>query len=207
MKSCFSLIFLFPLLAGCQTSGGLQGADHYLYMYHDYPPGIDRFQACTDVGCEQLASVTLSPLQWQYLGQGFRSAASNAQEERSRVADAVARFEQLVGPVAGTQYDQARNAGSLHPGAQLDCISETVNTTTYLKLMEKQNWLQWHTVSEPRHRGFFGLQAPHNTAVLKEIRTGREYVVDSWFHANGVLPEVVPLAEWLAGYDPEKNKQ
>ena len=43
---------------------------------------------------------------------------------------------------------------------------------------------------------------PHNTAILLENKTGEAYAIDSWFHANGELPEVLPLKEWRAGYNP-----
>ena len=61
-------------------------------------------------------------------------------------------------------------------------------------------------VGFPRHRGWFSLLAPHNTAVVIEKATGKEFVVDSWFHKNGELPEVVSVDQWLSGYDPDDKK-
>jgi len=198
------LLFLLPallLLGGCRSIG-VNGAENYLKLYQEYPPAIKRFQVCHDMGCEKLASVTLGAQRWSELSRIFQRVAISAKDERQQVAQAIARFETLVGPLAGTSTDEARNDGAGHPDSELDCISETVNTTTYLLLFEQQGWLRWHRVGEPVHRGFMHMQMPHNTAVLIEKKSGAEYVIDSWFHANGELPEVVSVAEWMAGYDP-----
>ena len=190
------------LLAGCQTLSSTR-PDQYLMMYQDFPPAQQRFQVCHDVGCEHLTPVSLAAPQWQQLAATFQPTAANAEAERRQVGQAVALFERLVGPIADTANDQARN--NMSSGAQLDCIAETINTTTYLTLFEQQGWLRWHAVALPRHRGLFTLQAPHNTAVLVEKGSGREYVIDTWFHANGQIPEIVPLESWLAGYDPDNR--
>jgi len=198
------LLLLLPLLllGGCRSLG-INTAENYLKLYQEYPPEVRRFQVCHDMGCEQLASVTMGAQRWNELSNLFQKAAASPQAERRQVAQAIARFETLVGPLAGTSNDEARNYGAGHADQELDCISETVNTTTYLLLFQKQGWLRWHTVGEPRHRGFFNMKMPHNTAVLMEKRSGKEYVIDSWFHANGELPEVVTVEKWMAGYDPD----
>ena len=204
MKNFLLLSGSLFLLSACQTLG-INTADNYLLLYQDYPPKPEKFQVCHDMGCENLTSVALDDRRWNELSVLFRSPARSAQQERMRAAQAIAQFEKLVGPFAGTMDDKPRNEGALHPNAQLDCIAETVNTTTYLLLFQQQGWLKWHDVAEPRHRGFLSLQGPHNTAVLAEKKTGKEFVIDSWFHANGELPEVVSLEDWMAGYDPDKK--
>ena len=62
--------------------------------------------------------------------------------------------------------------------------------------------LQWHEVGYPRHRGLLNLKFPHNTAVLIDRRTKQSFAVDSWFYANGEAPEIVPIENWMQGYDP-----
>ncbi len=176
-------------------------------MYQDFPPGQQQFQVCHDVGCENLTEVVLSERQWENLRRHFNRKAISAHQERLRIATAIAEFERLVGPIANTMYDEAENNGSFSgKGNQLDCIAEAVNSTTYLTLFQQRDWLHWHRVALPRHRGWASLLGPHNTAVIQEIATGNEFVVDSWFEANGLLPHVVPLETWLAGYFPAGKK-
>jgi len=204
MYKAFFPISLILILGACQALS-VSGPDHYLTMYQDFPPAIERFQVCHDVGCENLTPVVMGAGHWRQLEEIFAHPATDAETERQQVARAIARFERLVGPLAGTFDDQPRNQGGTHVNAQLDCIAETVNTTTYLTLFREQGWLRWHDVALPRHRGLFSLMGPHNTAVLVEKSTDREYVIDTWFHANGELPEIVPVEVWLAGYDPDDH--
>ena len=41
-----------------------------------------------------------------------------------------------------------------------------------------------------------------NTATVIEHGSGMAYTVDSWFHANGEIPETVLLKDWLDGWSP-----
>ncbi|MET0092598.1 MAG: hypothetical protein ABW120_03625, partial [Sedimenticola sp.] len=77
----------------------------------------------------------------------------------------------------------------------LDCIAESLNTTTYLKLMEDDGLLQWHQVLERKKRsiGFF---AVHWTAVIREKTSRQKYAVDSWFLENGKPPVIQTIEEW-----------
>lgn len=203
MKKVLLISSLLLVLPACKMLS-IVDADHYLFLYQDFPPRAEKFQVCNDMGCDNLTPVSLKAEHWQSLEEIFRQATNSPEQERLQIASAVARLEQLVGPYAGTMNDQPRNQGLMHKDAQLDCISETVNTTTYLTLFKERGWLRWHHVALPRHRGFFTLQAPHNTAVLLEKDSGKEYAVDTWFHANGEPPEIVPVEAWLSGYDPDK---
>ena len=90
-------------------------------------------------------------------------------------------------------------AGAGQPG-QLDCISESRNTTTYLRLLEAEGLLQWHTVEERqvRHPLIFNV---HWSAVIRERTSGERFAVDSWFLDNGKPPFIQPLEDWLSGRD------
>lgn len=114
-------------------------------------------------------------------------------------------MERLAGGQAGTWDDQPAGQGVFRPTRQLDCVAETNNTTAYLLLLEHQGLLLRHTTGYPEHRGLMQLLAPHNTAVLKENETDRRFAIDTYFHANGQPPEVVPLDIWLDGYEPENR--
>ena len=193
----------FLVLQGCQTIG-TRKPESYLASYQDYTPAIKRFQVCHDIGCENLTQVSLKHSDWEKLKTYFQPAAISAEAERERIKQAIAAFENVVGPLTKTQHDLSRNqSGVRWADRQLDCVAETVNTTTYLLLLQQQGWLAWHRVGYPQHRGLFDLLGPHNTAVIVEKTSGRKFVVDSWFHDNGELPEIVTSEQWAAGYDPD----
>jgi hypothetical protein len=196
------LAIVLMVSAGCQLSQTTRPPESYIDAYQDFPPDIERFQVCSNIHCEDKTALSLDRDSWQRLAANFNEKAQSAKAEREQIKSAIGLFEQIVGPLAKTQTDQPRNKIGKLGDPQLDCIAETVNTTTYLLLFREQGWLQWHDVALPRHRGFFSGHWPHNTAVIREKQTGREFVVDSWFYANGKLPVIVPAESWQAGYDP-----
>jgi hypothetical protein len=194
------VIPLSVMLAACATRPPPQ---QYLLIYDAVPASPSRFAICNDVSCDETATIQLGGEEWRSVSLIFHPPATDGESERRQIAKAIARLEQLVGRQAATFDDQPRNAGSFRGTRQLDCVAETTNTTIYLLLLEEDGLLLWHGVGYPKHRGLLNLQFPHNTAVLIEKGSNRAFAVDSYFHANGVPPEIVPLAAWQAGYDPE----
>jgi hypothetical protein len=104
-------------------------------------------------------------------------------------------MEQLTGEHLGTSNDKARNSGTGEPG-QMDCIDESTNTTSYLKLFEQKGWLKWHRVEERAVRRRFIFRS-HWTAVIKENSSNQLYAIDSWYRDNGQEPVISTLEEWL----------
>ena len=43
---------------------------------------------------------------------------------------------------------------------------------------------------------------PHVTATVIDRQTGSTFAVDSWFRDSGEPADVVPLEEWLDGWNP-----
>ncbi len=155
------------------------------------------FFSCTDYHCRNGQEVLLEPAQWRQVRELFARDASPA-EERQRVRQAIALLEQQVGSRTGTWRDLAGNvAGAGEPG-QLDCIAESKNTTTYLRLIRDAGLLKWHAVEQRqvRHPLIFNV---HWTAVIRDTRSQRRYAVDSWFLDNGQPPYIQPLEEWKSG--------
>jgi hypothetical protein len=149
--------------------------------------------------------VALDENEWPRIDGIFSLAAQTADEERHQIAEAVALMERLVGAKAGTEKDEPGLNSSVFrwdTDGQLDCIDETYNTTTYLKLFESRNLLRWHVPGPPAGRGNFVDGWPHNTATLVEAGSGARYTVDSWFGAHGEQPHIVPLQVWLDGWSP-----
>jgi len=159
------------------------------------------FFVCTDYHCDTGRMVTLLPEDWQAVRALFVPNAS-ASEERQSIRRAIALLERRVGDMTGTWRDLAGNvAGAGKPG-QLDCISESKNTTTYLNLMARDGLLTNHSVEERRVRRPLIFDV-HWSAVIREAGTGQRFAVDSWFLDNGQPPRIQPLEEWLSGKSPE----
>jgi hypothetical protein len=161
-----------------------------------------QFTICNLPGCEETTAVTLSDTDWVRISSIFSPGIPDGEQERVRIATAIALFEQLVAGQAGTGDDQAGPKGMFRGTRQLDCVAETTNTTAYLLLLHQRGLMLYHAPRYPQHRGFMHGKLPHNTAVIEDMQTGERYAVDAYFHGNGVAPEIVPLQEWVDGYKP-----
>lgn len=188
-------------LAACATPQN--PPEVFLSKYNVRNPHPTEFPVCSSLGCSDMNTVGLNGEEWDEIRKIFHPPPIDAEGERARVAQAVAALETLVGPQANTSGDRGRNAGLLSGLPQLDCVAETVNTTTYLYMIQADGLLTWHQLRYPQHRGLANLLWPHNTAVLVENATGTAFAVDSWFFDNGQPPEIVSIDVWIDGYDPK----
>ncbi|GJL80522.1 MAG: hypothetical protein DHS20C01_01560 [marine bacterium B5-7] len=154
---------------------------------------------CYDFTCSTKEMITLNENHWKSLVAAFGRQPTNAEEERLAIQRAIARMEQLSGFHTPTFRDMARNFDSKDnpvfglPG-QMDCIDESINTTTYLKLFENQNLLKYHRVLPRAYRR--ALLNQHWAGQVEDIITGKRYIVDSWFRDNGQPPYVVSSDVW-----------
>lgn len=170
-------------------------------LIEDPKPG--SFSVCYNHGCSKAANTGLDPEEWARVRRIFEPPPASPQEERKRLARAIALMEDLVGARVRTDGDRGGNLkGVFAPSPQQDCIDESTNSTTYLRLMEDAGLLRWHGVERMRTRGFIIFGFPHNTAVVRDLRTDNEYAVDSWFFDNGVAPVILPLEVWSDGWHP-----
>jgi len=163
-------------------------------LIHD--PDPRRFSFCHGGSCDRVQEVGLDAGQWRRITETFGSAAPDAHAERAAIARTIARFEQIVGELTDTTDDRAENGLGNAWWTQLDCIDESVNTTTYLRLLAGAGLLRWHAVDAPQSRGWFLFGWPHSTAVIRERAGGALWAVDSWFFDNGEPPVIVPITVW-----------
>lgn len=163
-----------------------------------------RFTVCHGNTCAQITEVHLSPAQWARVRRVFEPPPPTAAAEREAIRRAVALLETMVGVQAGTSGDLGMNVPGFGLPGQMDCIDEATDTTVYLRMMQDDGLLHFHTVADRATRGWFrlGFGPPHSTAVIREKATGTLYAVDSWFLDNGQPPFVVPLRVWKAGWEP-----
>lgn len=193
---------LVLVVGGALLLSACARGQEFVTAYAESEPTPANFTICYGYGCMTKAKVQISPAGWSKVKAVFKSTPRTPAEERATVAKAIALLEQKVGSATGTDVDE--------PGADLfaknkfqqDCIDETVNTTTYLKLLKRDNLIRFHKIGEAAWRGQFIDRWPHNTAVLVENKTGASWAIDSWFFANGAEPVVVPLKKWKAGWSP-----
>jgi hypothetical protein len=166
-------------------------------------PDPARFNICYSHGCASLSWVKMSAEQWQRVREVFAKPADTPAGEREQIRTAIALFETIVGAMTGTAGDKGGNLAGFGLTGQMDCIDESTNTTTYLRMLEKYGLLRWHKVADRATRWSL-FTWPHTTAVIEE-RAGLElWAVDSWFLDNGEPPFILPLDTWRQGWTPPK---
>lgn len=201
----YSLIALFFILSGCgynkQTSPTNWLKSQGLSA--TYANQLATATLCQNFGCDKRKTIQLNADELSMIRQHFLPKPSTAEEERQRLASAIALFEQLNGPKLRTSGDEAQNyTAFMSRSNQLDCVAESLNTTRYLLLLEEMKLLRFHRTGGNVHRGLFTLNAPHNSATIIQLENQQAYAVDAWFGANAEPAWVVPIETWLDGATP-----
>ncbi|MGE4660664.1 MAG: hypothetical protein AAEJ16_07755 [Arenicellales bacterium] len=157
---------------------------------------VQQIEVCYDFSCKTRQQVELSTEEWRSVIGWFYPAATSAAEEREQLRQAVGWMEVIVGRHTPTHRDKGLNLekNPEFPG-QLDCIDESLNITTYMRLFHEQGHLRRHRVVDRAYRTV-GFDA-HWAGQIEEIETGERFVIDSWFQDNGMLPYISPSTDWL----------
>ena len=161
------------------------------------PAQAEEVKICYNYGCAANATVTFNEQQLANVAAQFRGLL-NAAEEREAIAQAVG----MLARYAGGQSPIFRDKGSDNDGGvdgRMDSSDHSINTTAYLRVLEKRGLLKFHRVQS---RVVRGATKPHWAARIIEIRTHQEFAVDSWFFANGNPAVIFPLDEWMRGAKP-----
>jgi hypothetical protein len=183
---------------------------HYLDQFATPNPTLAHFTVCHGFFCVQRSPVSLNEDQWRRIAAVFKPRAKNAQLERQQIGRAIALIESYVGPQAGIAAKQwthkymlvLPNMGDL---TQIDCVDASVNTWTYMTLMERAGLFQFHKVAPLSYAGSFTDPDLRNTAVVQQI-DGGYFAVDASLVDHGVPPLIMPLAVWLDSWPPDKAK-
>jgi hypothetical protein len=168
-------------------------------------PSLNQFEVCQGGGCAQINQLSISALEWESVVQLFKIKAANSAEERLQIGQAIGLFEQIVGAKNGTLGDRAGTFDNSDYKGQLDCNDEAINTTTYMRLLKANGLMPLHEIEDTRTRNFFFTGWPHTTAVIRDVKTGERFAVDSWFYDNGHAATIVPFATWKTNYKPEDS--
>lgn len=168
-------------------------------------PDLQQLEICQGGGCAKLSSLALNQADWAPVQQLFSEELNSAADEREKIAQAIGLLEYIVGFKIGTSADRAGTFDNADYPGQQDCNDEAINTTTYMRLLKQHGYIRFHTIEDLKRRNFFFDGWPHTTAVIREIKTGAAYAVDSWFYDNGHSATVVPLSVWQDDYQPEDS--
>lgn len=159
-------------------------------------PGIQNIEVCMNFNCRRKEIVSLSEEDWDSVANWLRQPAENAAAERENIKRAIGWMEVVIGRYTPTNLDvggDLQNGRVSFPG-QLDCIDESLNTTTYMKLFERNGLFKYHTVIERAYRRSIFDQ--HWAGQIKTLEGSERWVVDSWFQDNGYLPYLQETAAW-----------
>jgi hypothetical protein len=165
-------------------------------------PAPERYTICYDHSCSSIVTDSLDTTEWRRATAPFSSAVTTATAERAAIAGSIAILETIVGNHIGTSNDKGGNLSGIGKPGQFDCIDESTNTTSYLRMLENHALLRFHTVMKASTRFGLFVGMPHSTAVIREIASGEQFAVDSWFFDNGQAPYIVKLTDWKDGKDP-----
>ncbi len=153
---------------------------------------------CHGFGCHFETDILFREAQMQRLREIMAVGSASPAHEREAIKQAVVFFEVFAAKTAGTATDIAGNYTTGGDRSQLDCVDEARNTTRLLILLERKGLLKHHTVARIEGRGnFLDTRYPHNTAVVRDKKTGVKWSVDSWMRHNGHVPEVMTLKRWF----------
>ncbi|MGB0719619.1 MAG: hypothetical protein ACPGRX_04045 [Bdellovibrionales bacterium] len=189
-------------LAGCAAP--YIDVDDYLASKKLIVPDSHEFQTCRAYGCRFIDTIHLSKSEWNAINKSFKPKPKSAASERKAIKTAIARFETITGEQTGASNDRGGTFATTGHD-QLDCVDESTNTATYLRLLQQRGLLRFHDIAAPTSRIGF-LRWPHQTAVIIDLETNESFAVDSWFYDNGKPPEIVPLKQWKTGWKPPKDE-
>lgn len=192
-------------LTACSNNPSIE-LDNYYKRQNIDSPTPRRFIHCHGYGCKQKITISLNNTDWQRVQTLFQAPAANAEMERETIRNAIGEFEKIIGPLAGTDGD-VRGSFLKLGRQQHDCVDESINTTTYMTILQLNGLIVHHDILPPSHRFLRnGLPSwPHQTATLKERESGAKFAVDSWFRNNGYPPFIVPIKTWRLGWQPAKT--
>lgn len=196
---------LMWLSVALAVSACAENANHlqtfYLDQFATPNPTLSGFTVCHGFYCAERSHATIDESQWRRVTAVFKPRAKNARLERQQIARGVAVIQTIVGPQTGTDAHQwthknmfvIPNGGDL---TQLDCVDTSVNTWTYMTLMERSGLFAFHWVA-PLSYG-----PVRNTAVLQEVNGGY-FAIDASLVDVGEPPPIMPLATWLGAWPPD----
>jgi hypothetical protein len=163
------------------------------------PPTASRMTVCYGFVCRLRYILDFTPADRRALTDLFNKGKASPEAERRAAQLAVQWLDRRMGPILGMTKRLAR-ADFRHrdDDHNYDCYDTTRNAVSLLLVIREWGLLRHHVLADPEYRGRWLVgQTPHNTAVLKERASGKQWVVDLWTKAYGELPDVMTVEKWL----------
>ncbi len=159
---------------------------------------------CSHHGCQKRTRMSIKGATWNQIKSTVRRGGGSAASERRQIASAMRYLELAGGKASGSQNDKART--QFNSDGQLDCVDEATNMTSLLVMLSRAKLLRHHTVVAPSVRNITdGRTWLHYAGTVREKRSGKKYVIDSWVKPNGHSAVVVPVSKWITGWSPKSR--
>ena len=143
--------------------------------------------------CSTRAEYTVMPDHWTHIKNLFKPASSDAQDERNRLAQAIALMERDIIMQIASEFIEEDFADQLKQ--IFTNQDETRNTSKFIALLIDQGLVSQHVLrrSEAR-RSMFGVS--QTTAVIQSLYDGARFAVDATSSGFGEAPVVMPFKQW-----------
>lgn len=143
------------------------------------------------------------------------NAAFSAMLERTALAEAIANYERIVGPKAGTANDlgghlgntridmayqlsaEFRNREAREAEGQQDCINELQTTRHFITLLIQHGLLVYHALDANASTVGLSNYGHHAVRLVEQGHPDAQvWAVDSWVSSNGYPPEILTEESW-----------
>ncbi len=156
--------------------------------------GVEAIPICYNFGCNTLEVIAITPQEWGEASGWFAVPAATPDQERRQIQQAVGWLEVIAGRYTPIHRDLGLNNLDHGRLGQMDCIDESMNTMTFLRLLEQYGLLRHHRVLDRAYRRTMWDQ--HWAGQIEELASGDHWVVDSWFQDFGKLPYLQRTEDW-----------
>ena len=156
---------------------------------------VTDIEICINFGCTEKQRFTITDQEWKEISHWFKPVAKSPKQERRQIQHAIGWFEEIAGRYTPIHRDKQQNyIDPEEEFGQLDCIAESKNTDAFLRFLEQYGLFSHHRVVKRLRR--YTAWDQHWTGQVEEIESNTRYVIDSWFHDNGMLPYVQESNQW-----------
>ena len=193
---------LLTVLLGGPSAEAVEMSSEVAALYSTvsiYPPSTKSMTVCYGFVCRRREILDFTSADRSALTQIMTAGKASAAAERAAVQKTVVWFDRRMGPIIGTDKRVAKaDFRYFDDKHNYDCWDTTRNTTSLLLVLQKWRLLKYHAVGDPHYRGnTLVLQTPHNTAVLVDLATKVEWVVDLWPRGYLQPPDVMTVQKWV----------
>ena len=193
---------LLATMLGSPAARAAEVSSAISYLYESvsiYPPTARSMTVCYGFVCRRREVLEFTDGDRKAITQIMAAGRASAAAERAAVQKVVVWFDRRMGPILGTNKRVAKaDFRYFDDKHNYDCWDTTRNTTSLLLVLREWGLLKHHAIGDPRYRGnTLVLQTPHNTAVLVDLATKVEWVVDLWPRGYLQPPDVMTAEKWV----------